>query len=260
MVTENRPQKEALIRLENVSLKLQGRQILDAVDLVVYPREIVTVIGPNGAGKTSLLKVMLGLLPASAGKVFRQPGLVIGYVPQRLPVPLTMPLTVAVFAGMGAKAGKQAIRDALREVGLSVPLDQPVQSLSGGEFQRLLLARALLRKPQVLVLDEPAQGLDITGEGEFYHLIASLRERYRCAVVMVSHDLHLVMAATDRVVCLNTHVCCQGRPESISRDPEYLQLFGKGVVEEFAIYHHEHDHHHAADGSIICDNGTHDDG
>lgn len=253
MVTEKEPKKEALIQLENVSLTLQGKQILKSVDMMVCPQQIVTLIGPNGAGKTSLLKVMLGLLPATMGKVFRQPEMTIGYVPQRLHVPVTMPLTVAVFAGMASDVSQQAIQNSLQEVGLSVPLDQSVQSLSGGEFQRLLLARALLRDPQILVLDEPAQGLDFTGEAEFYHLITELRSRYRCAVVMVSHDLHLVMAATDQVVCLNTHVCCQGRPESISRDPEYQQLFGQGVAKEFAVYHHEHDHHHAADGSIISD-------
>jgi len=259
-VTEKAPQKEALIQLENISLELQGKQILKSVTMTVLPQQIVTLIGPNGAGKTSLLKVMLGLLPASKGTVFRQPGMVVGYVPQRLHIPQTMPLTVAVFAGMASKASQQTIQDSLHEVGLSVPLDQSVQSLSGGEFQRLLLARALLRRPQILVLDEPAQGLDFTGEAEFYHLIASLRERYHCAVVMVSHDLHLVMAATDQVVCLNTHVCCQGRPESISQDPEYLQLFGQGLAKEFAVYHHEHDHHHTADGRIVCDPEDHSHG
>lgn len=256
-MTEKVSQKEALIQLENISLERQGKQILKSVTMAVFPQQIVTLIGPNGAGKTSLLKVMLGLLPVSQGKVFRQSEMIIGYVPQRLHVPETMPLTVAVFASMASKVSQQAIQDSLHEVGLSVPLSQSVQSLSGGEFQRLLLARALLRRPQVLVLDEPAQGLDFTGEAEFYHLIADLRERYHCAVVMVSHDLHLVMAATDQVVCLNTHVCCQGRPEAISQDPEYLQLFGRGLAKEFAVYHHEHDHHHAADGRIICDDEDH---
>ena len=254
-MTESLTQKKALLALEDVSLVCQGKRILQAIDLAVLPDKIVTIIGPNGAGKTSLLKVMLGLMPASAGKVYRQPGLVTGYVPQRIHISVALPLTVEVFAAMASNCDKGAVAATLREVGLDVPLSQSVQSLSGGEFQRLLLARALLRRPEILILDEPAQGLDFTGEAEFYHLITVIRERYQCAVVMVSHDLHLVMAATDQVVCLNTHVCCQGRPEAISQDPEYLQLFGPGLPKEFAVYHHEHDHHHAPDGSIVCDSG-----
>jgi zinc transport system ATP-binding protein len=257
MVTEILMQQKPLFRLENISLETGGKAILRSVDMTVMPGEIVTIIGPNGAGKTSLLKVMLGLVPPTQGNVWREKGVVIGYVPQRLQIPATIPLTVAGFAALGSNAGKDAIAAKLQEAGLSVPLTQTVQSLSGGEFQRLLLARALLRQPAVLVLDEPAQGLDIAGEAEFYHLVRAIRTRYGCAVVMVSHDLHLVMSATDQVICLNTHVCCSGKPEAISRDPAYLQLFGKNLVGEFAVYHHHHDHHHAPDGSIIRDDKEH---
>lgn len=249
--------QNSLIQLDKVGFKKQGRQILHAIDLKVAAGEIITLIGPNGAGKTTLLKVMLGLLPVTEGRVHKKPKLAIGYMPQRFHIPVTMPLTVSVFLRLVADTSISDIDSILTEVGLEVPVQQSVQSLSGGEFQRLLLARALLRKPDMLVLDEPAQGLDFTGEAEFYHMINDIRHRYRCAVVMVSHDLHLVMAATDHVVCLNTHVCCQGRPDSISQDPEYLQLFGKRLVNEFAVYHHEHDHHHAPDGSIIQDEHEH---
>lgn len=253
-------EKELLIQLDQVGFAIQGRQILRAIDLQVKTEEIITLIGPNGAGKTSLLKVMLGLLPASQGHVHRKSNLIIGYVPQRFHVPVTMPLTVDVFLGLAGDASTKVVHSTLDEVDLNVPLEQSVLSLSGGEFQRLLLARALLRKPEVLILDEPAQGLDFTGEAEFYHMVNGIRSRYHCAVVMVSHDLHLVMATTDQVVCLNTHICCHGKPESISQDPEYLQLFGKRLANEFAIYHHEHDHHHATDGSIIHDDEDHDHG
>lgn len=246
-------EKELLIRLDQVGFSIQGREILRAINLEVKAGGIITLIGPNGAGKTSLLKVMLGLQNASSGQVFRKAGLAVGYVPQRFQVPDTMPLTVGVFLRLAGELSADVIQSTLQEVGLDVPSTQSVQTLSGGEFQRLLLTRALLRKPEVLVLDEPAQGLDFAGEAQFYHMINELCRRYECAVVMVSHDLHLVMATTDQVVCLNTHICCQGRPDSISKDPEYLQLFGEPLANEIAVYHHDHDHHHAPNGSIIHD-------
>lgn len=249
-----------LVKLEQIGLEKLGRCILQNVDLVVTPGEIITIIGPNGAGKTSLLKVMLGLQAQTQGAIRRQAGLVTGYVPQRFHAPSTMPLTVQVFLQLAARCDDDALLACLQEVSLDVPLQQSISTLSGGELQRLLLARALLRKPGLLVLDEPAQGLDFTGEAEFYHLVSEIRDRYGCAVVMVSHDLHLVMAATDQVVCLNTHICCHGQPDSIGQDPEYQRLFGKRLVNEFALYHHDHDHHHAPDGSIIHDHGESADG
>lgn len=240
-----------LLEAREVVLGFAGRRVLDRVALVVNEGEIVTLIGPNGAGKSTLVRVLLGLITPDAGRVTRRPGLRVGYMPQRLAVDPVLPLTVRRFlrlAGRGIDAA--ALTAALREVGAAHVIDTPLQSVSGGELQRVMLARALLRKPQLLVLDEPVQGVDVTGQAELYQLIADLRRRHRCGVLMVSHDLHLVMAATDHVVCLNTHVCCSGHPESVTRHPEYLRLFGPREAAALAVYTHRHDHVHDVDGHV----------
>lgn len=240
-----------LLEAREVVLGFAGRRVLDRVELVVNEGEIVTLIGPNGAGKSTLVRVLLGLIAPDAGRVTRRPGLRVGYMPQRLAVDPVLPLTVRRFlrlAGRGIDAA--ALSAALREVGAEHVIDTPLQSVSGGELQRVMLARALLRRPQLLVLDEPVQGVDVTGQAELYRLIGELRARRGCGVLMVSHDLHLVMAATDHVVCLNTHVCCSGHPESVSRHPEYLRLFGPREAAELAVYTHHHDHVHDVDGHV----------
>ena len=242
---------DPLLEAQGVRLAFAGRQVLDGVDLTVSPGEIVTLIGPNGAGKSTLVRVLLGLVRADAGKVYRRPGLTIGYMPQRLTLDPVLPLTVRRFlqlAGRGLDDGR--LQAALDEVGAGHVLANPIQQVSGGELQRVLLARALLREPQLLVLDEPVQGVDVTGQSELYALIADLRRRRHCGVLMVSHDLHLVMAATDSVVCLNTHVCCSGHPESVSRHPAYLKLFGPREAATLAVYTHHHDHIHEVDGHV----------
>ena len=241
-----------LLRAEDVSVRLGGRPVLDAVEATIAPGEIVTLIGPNGSGKTTLVRVLLGLLRPDAGRVRRARGLRIGYVPQRVHVEPTLPLTVGGFLGLGTRTDRAGHGAALGEVGVASLIDSPVQRVSGGEFQRVLLARALLREPDLLVLDEPAQGVDIGGQRELYRLIARLRERRGCAVLMVSHDLHLVMAATDRVLCLNGHICCHGEPRAVSADPEYRRLFGP-LEREFAVYTHHHDHHHDVHGDVVPD-------
>ncbi|RCX31330.1 zinc ABC transporter ATP-binding protein ZnuC [Thioalbus denitrificans] len=240
-----------LLEAREVVLGFAGRRVLDRVALVVNEGEIVTLIGPNGAGKSTLVRVLLGLITPDAGRVTRRPGLRVGYMPQRLAVDPVLPLTVRRFlrlAGRGIDAA--ALTTALREVGAEHVIDTPLQSVSGGELQRVMLARALLRKPQLLVLDEPVQGVDVTGQAELYRLIGELRARRGCGVLMVSHDLHLVMAATDHVVCLNTHVCCSGHPESVTRHPEYLRLFGPREAAALAVYTHHHDHVHDVDGHV----------
>ena len=241
---------DVLVRASGVAVRFGDRAILHDVDCAIGPGEIVTLIGPNGAGKTTLVRVLLGLLKPGRGRVERRRGLRIGYVPQRMHVEPTLPLSVAGFLGLGCRASREAYRAVLAEVGIERLLDQPVQRVSGGEFQRVVLARALLREPELLVLDEPAQGVDIGGQRELYRLIARLRERHGCAVVLVSHDLHLVMAATDRVLCINGHVCCSGEPEVVSGDPEYLRLFG-AAESDLAVYRHDHDHAHDVHGDVV---------
>ncbi|WP_028695808.1 zinc ABC transporter ATP-binding protein ZnuC [Pseudomonas cremoricolorata] len=241
---------EALIRLEQVGVSFSGETVLERIDLAVAPRQIVTLIGPNGAGKTTLVRAVLGLLKPHTGKVWRQPRLRIGYMPQKIQVDPTLPLSVLRFLRLVPGVDRAAALAALQEVGAEQVIDSPIQTVSGGEMQRVLLARALLRKPQLLVLDEPVQGVDVVGQSELYRLITRLRDRYGCGVLMVSHDLHLVMSATDQVVCLNRHVCCSGHPEQVSGDPAFVELFGQ-TAPNLAVYHHHHDHSHDLHGAVI---------
>ena len=238
-----------LVEAKGVRLDIRGRVVLDQVDLNVAPAEIVVLIGPNGAGKSTLIKVILGLQKADEGQVALRPGVRIGYMPQRLVVDPVLPLTVSRFLALGGVCTKEKMLRILAEVGGEHLIDSPVQDISGGEMQRVMLARALLRDPQLLILDEPVQGVDVTGQSELYELISSIRDRYGCGILMVSHDLHLVMAAADRVVCLNRHVCCAGHPEAVSGDPAYLELFG--ATPGFAVYTHHHDHQHDLSGHIL---------
>ena len=248
-----RLETEALVTVEGIDLAFGRNKVLSHVDLSVRRGEIVTLIGPNGSGKTTLVRVILGLLKPDAGRLTRPPGLRIGYVPQRLSVDPALPLTVRRFLSLPKRQPETAILRALQEVGAGYTIDQPVQNLSGGETQRMLLARALLRDPDLLVLDEPLQGVDFNGQLALFELIASVHRRHDCGVLMVSHDLHLVMAGTDRVVCLNRHVCCTGEPEAVTRHPEYLALFGPRAAEGLAVYTHAHDHHHDISGAIVED-------
>jgi zinc transport system ATP-binding protein len=241
---------EALIRLDGVAVSFNGQPVLDDVQLSVQPGEIVTLIGPNGAGKTTLVRVVLGLLQPERGSVQRTPRLRIGYMPQKLHVDATLPLSVLRFLRLVPGVDRARALAALAEVGAEQVIDNPLQSISGGELQRVLLARALLREPQLLVLDEPVQGVDVAGQAELYRLISRLRERHGCGVLMVSHDLHLVMSATDQVVCLNRHVCCSGHPEQVSGDPAFIELFGQDA-RSLAIYHHHHDHDHDLHGGVV---------
>jgi zinc transport system ATP-binding protein len=240
----------ALIAAEGISLALEGRAILDGIDLAVHAGEIVTLIGPNGAGKTSLVRVLLGLVRPDRGRLVRRPGLRVGYVPQRVDRDPILPLDADRFLALAGRARLERRRAALEEVGAGHVARQPFHALSGGELQRVLLARALLCNPDLLVLDEPVRGVDVGGQIALYDLVDGIRKARGCGVLMVSHDLHLVMAATDQVICLNTHICCAGHPEMVTRHPEYRALFGT-AAERLAVYVHHHDHAHALAGEVL---------
>lgn len=243
----------SLIELNNVNLQFQGREVIQNVSFSLATNQITTLIGPNGSGKSTLVRLVLGLISPDSGEVKRQRHLRIGYMPQKLQLESTMPLTVERFMQLPKRHNRETLLASLAEVHVEHLLDSPMQSLSGGETQRVMLARALLREPQLLVLDEPAQGVDITGQIELYQLITDIKERHQCTVLMVSHDLHLVMASTDQVICLNHHICCSGHPESVSADPAFIALFGEQGAGTLALYSHHHNHHHDAHGEVIID-------
>ncbi len=246
---------QPLVSLNEVSVKISGETIIDKVSLTVNPGEIITLIGPNGAGKSTLIRAILGLLKITAGKIIKMPDLRIGYMPQRLHMDRTIPLNVKRFLNVWRSPQSIETYAALQQVSADHLINRPMQSLSGGELQRVLLARALLRNPQLLVLDEPVQGVDLQGQTELYQLIKTIRTQYQCAVLMVSHDLHLVMSSTDHVICMNHHICCSGHPESVSNDPAYRELFGIEAVKSIALYAHHHDHHHDDSGNVIDHSG-----
>ena len=225
-------------------LAREGRPILAGIDIDISPREIVTVIGTNGAGKTTLVRALLGLEPLDGGDIHRRPGLVIGYAPQRFDIDRAIPLTVARFVALGRDAGPDELARVLKDVGAGSLAQRQLAQLSGGELQRVVLARALIRSPDLLVLDEPVRGVDYAGEAELYTLIGRLRTDRGFGVLLVSHDLHVVMAQSDRVICLNRQVCCSVVPQSVAQHPEYARLFGPQAARAFGLYHHQHDHSH----------------
>ena len=251
---------QPLIRAKGVGVIRNGRQLLKNADLTLDQGKIVTLIGPNGAGKTTLVRSVLGLIKTDEGTIERASELRIGYMPQKLHLDASLPLNVERFLLLGGKP-RADLAEIQQLTGIQKLRKTPMQLLSGGETQRVLLARALLRDPQLLVLDEPVQGVDVSGQSALYSLINEIRKERNCGVLLVSHDLHLVMATTDTVVCLNQHVCCQGHPDKVTNDPAYLALFGDvllgnqgdaaGIKAQVALYHHHHDHQHDAHGNVI---------
>jgi zinc transport system ATP-binding protein len=255
---------DPLLETRGLGVQRGGRWLVRGVDLTVRPGEIVTMIGPNGSGKSTTVKAALGVLSPDEGSVRRRPGLTVGYVPQKLAIDWSLPLTVSRLMTLTGPLSREGIRSALDETGIGHLAEAGVQDLSGGEFQRALLARAIARRPGLLVLDEPVQGVDFSGELALYELIARFRDRTGCGILLISHDLHVVMAATDTVICLNGHVCCSGSPEAVAESPDYARLFGRRGAEALAIYRHHHDHTHLpdgrvrhADGSLIDDHQRH---
>lgn len=246
-----------LIEAQNLSVTRDGRPVLRHVDLAVERGEIVTIVGPNGSGKSTLLQALVGALTPDGGRVVRAPGLKIGYVPQTLHIDATMPMPVGRFLRLPQFHPALAREGALAAVGLGPEVEaQPMTGLSGGQFQRVLLARAILMAPDLLVLDEATRGLDQPGTAAFYRIVEDLRRSLDCGVLMVSHDLHVVMSASDRVVCLNGHICCHGAPEVVATAPEYRALFGFGTQGTLALYRHAHDHDHEHDHSHDPRGGT----
>ncbi len=237
----------SLISAQSLSVRLDGRDVLNNVDFAIEAGEIVTIVGPNGSGKSTFVRALVGAVALHRGEVRRRAGLKIGYVPQRLEIDPTLPITVSRFLNLPVRRDAGVIRDTLARVGLDDISARQMTALSGGQFQRVLLARALLVGPDLLILDEATQGLDQPGVAAFYVLIESVRRALGCAILMVSHDLHVVMSASDRVICINGHICCEGAPTAVSAAPEYRALFGLGTQGALALYQHEHDHDHGPD-------------
>lgn len=242
---------EKLAEVNDAGVRRDGRWLVENISLSVSRGEILTLIGPNGSGKSTTAKLVTGVVRPDAGTVWRKPDLRVGYVPQKLAIDWTLPLTVRRLMTLTASHGRVDVDAALERVGIAHLGHAEVQHLSGGEFQRALLARAILRKPDLLVLDEPVQGVDFSGEVALYNLIGQIRDETGCGILLISHDLHVVMAATDTVICLNGHVCCRGAPEQVARSPEYLSLFGARAASALALYQHHHDHTHLPDGRVL---------
>lgn len=250
-VSQQIKNNNALISLDKISVRLNQRDILKNIDFALFEREIVTLIGPNGAGKSTLIKVLLGIVKASAGQIHQQKKLKFSYVPQKFNPSHSLPLRVKDLLAL-EKCDLARKKEIIQDTGIVKLQDTAVQQLSGGERQRVLLARALLRQPDILVLDEPMQGLDIQSEAELYEYVRSLPLKYNCAVLMVSHDLQWVMQGTHRVVCLNKHICCSGSPENVQQHPEYQAIFGTNRV----FYQHHHDHCAHGDSAVPCQHDT----
>ncbi|MCL4104850.1 UNVERIFIED_CONTAM: hypothetical protein GTU68_018557 [Idotea baltica] len=234
----------SLITATKLAVAYGGNTVLKNVSLAVEPGEIVTIVGPNGSGKTSLLRAIIGAIVPMSGDVVLKPGLKIGYVPQRLHIDPTLPITVDRFMRLNTRVSLERCKAALEAAGVPGILQRQMTQLSGGQFQRVLLARALVNQPDVLLLDEATQGLDQPGSAAFYQQIETVCRETGCAVLMISHELHVVMSASDRVICLNGHVCCEGTPAVVASAPEYRALFGTGTGGALALYRHDHDHDH----------------
>jgi len=244
-----------LLECQSITKYYRNRCVLDHISFTIDQGQIITIIGPNGSGKTTLARILLGLTKPDEGKLIKKPGLTIGYMPQKLVIDPVMPLTVRRFITLALghhKPSAESWQEAINDTGISHILDNQMHSISGGEQQRVMLAQLLLLKPELLVLDEPVQGVDVQGQAEFYQLIELLRTRYQISILMISHDLYMVMRSTNHVICMNHHICCEGSAEDVSRHDAYLQLFGLDAARNLAIYAHHHNHAHNLHGDVVC--------
>jgi len=235
---------QVLSYLKNISLKLNEQQILKNINLRINRGQITTLIGPNGGGKTSIARILIGILKPSSGEVFIQKNIKIGYVPQKLEIEKTIPLRVMDFLELFAQKNTKTQLLIIKKLNIGTILEKSLHQISIGQMQKILLAQALMNSPDLLVLDEPTSNMDISAQADFYNLLEEIRKQQNCAILLISHDLHIVMQQTNQVICVNHHICCEGNPESINNHPEYLSLFGKHKINNIAIYPHHHDHLH----------------
>jgi|TARA_B110000977_G_scaffold50110_1_gene68086 zinc transport system ATP-binding protein len=242
-------EKKVLLKIEDVGLLKNDKWLVKGVSLEVKQGEIVTLIGPNGSGKSTTAKIALGIYKEVEGKVKKFTNK-IGYVPQKISVDWTLPIRVIDFMSLTDEPTNEQINIALSLTGVEHLRDKSLGNLSGGEFQRVLIARAIAKQPELLVLDEPVQGVDFKGEVVLYELIKKISEELNCGILLISHDLHVVMSATDFVVCLNGHVCCSGTPQVVAKNNKYQELFGDRASSILSLYEHKHDHTHSQDGTI----------
>ena len=242
-------QNKLLVKLENAGVYRSSKWLVRGISLEINQGQIVTLIGPNGSGKTTTAKMILNILNADEGLVTSNTNKV-AYVPQKINIDWTMPLRVIDFMKITSSINNAQITEALTLTGVEKLLYDEVHNLSGGEFQRVLIARAVAKKPELLVLDEPVQGVDFNGEIALYNLIKKISDKLNCGILLISHDMHFVMSATDHVICLNGHICCSGTPSSVVKNPAYIKLFGEHNAETLSYYQHHHDHSHNNDGSV----------
>lgn len=234
----------SLVKFDGVEFSLQDKLVVHDVSFTVEPGIFLTIVGPNGSGKTTILKLIIGAYKPTKGTIFRDTDLRIGYVPQKLNVNDTIPMDVNCFLNLGRKFPNKKIQSIAEETGITHLMKVPLLSLSGGQTQRVLYARALLAEPNLLIMDEATQGMDAEGEERFYRLVNDYRARTNCAIILVSHEMHVVSSFSNWVICLNRHICCQGEPSLIFEDENFVELFGSFLPNELAYYPHKHDHSH----------------
>ena len=242
-------QNKLLVKLENAGVQRTSKWLVKGISFEISQGKIVTLIGPNGSGKTTTAKMILNIMNADEGKITRNTDNM-AYVPQKINIDWTMPLRVIDFMKITNNLNNNQVLESLTTTGVDNLLYSQIHNLSGGEFQRVLIARAIAKKPDLLVLDEPVQGVDYNGEIALYNLIKKISVNLNCGILLISHDMHFVMSTTDHVVCLNGHICCSGTPSSVVKNPEYIKLFGEHNSETLSYYQHHHDHTHDNDGSV----------